>query len=263
MDNLLKVISAALPYFFLMFLRVSGILILSPIFGRKNVPNTMKIGFCIILTYLFAAIFPPNSPYVIDNVAVYVYSCVKELAIGFILGYVTTLFFSIATSAGYMIDVQMGISMSGIFDQQTSSNVAVTGNLLNMIMLLYFFISDGHHMLLKILYSTFQKIPVGHVSIPANIVTAVVELFINAFSMSFCLMMPVIAVSLLVDFALGLATRTVPQLNAFIVGIPLKIILGFVILLFMQPLYVQFCSTLFNKMFESTELLLGKLAVIT
>lgn len=259
MDNILQSISSQFPYYILVFIRVTGLFLITPIFGRKNVPAKLKIGFSVILTYIFIQVFPPETVVEMDSVLVYAASCIKELIIGLILAYITVLFFSITLTAGHMIDVQMGIGLSSVFDPQTGSQVSSTGALLNLLMLLYFFSFNGHHMLLKIMYLTFKKIPVGNFQINLTFINVIIETFILTFALSLSLMMPIIATALLIELGLGMICRTVPQMNAFIVGIPLKILLGFIVLLLMQPFYVEFCSGVFERMYDSVNMVFEEL----
>jgi len=245
------------PYYLLMFLRVTGLFILSPIFGRRNVPARLKIGLSIALTYIFSIAFPPTEVINTDVLVSYLFLCVKELLIGLIMGYISILFFYITYTAGYIIDVQMGLGLSNLFDPSSSSQVSATGSLLNLLMIIYFFMSNGHHMLIKILYATFSKLPVGGFSISFNVIPTISEAFILSMTIAFNLMIPIIAASLLAELALGIIIRTVPQMNAFVVGIPLKIFVGFVILLLMQPVYVGFSSMVFEKMYSAIESVFG------
>lgn len=259
MDNTIQTFSSQLPYFILVFIRVTGLFLITPIFGRRNIPARLKIGLSLILTYIFIQVFPPETNVDMDNLLKFAGLCAKELIIGLILAYITILFFSISTTAGHMIDAQMGLGLSSIFDPQSGSQMTTTGALLNLLMILYFFTFNGHHMLLKIMYITFRKIPVGSFQINISFINTIIETFILTFALSMSLMMPIIAAMLLVELGLGLICRTVPQLNAFVVGIPVKILVGFVVLFLMQPFFVEFCGGVFEKMYDSVNLLFEEL----
>lgn len=263
MDMLIQSVSRALPYYLLVFTRVTGMFALSPVFGRRNVPARLKIGFSLILTYIFITAFPSQAEIAMDDLIVYTVLCAKELIIGLILGYITILFTNVTFTAGQIIDTQMGLGLSGIFDPNTSAQVSSSGMMLNLLMMLYFFSVNGHHMLIKIFSVIFGKIPVGNVHISAGVVSTVVQSFTLAFLMAVNLAMPIIASAMLVELGLGLMVRTVPQMNAFIVGIPVKILIGFVVLYLMQPFYVQYCSYVFEKMFESAEIIFGEMIALS
>ncbi len=237
-------------YLLLLFLRVSALIFSSPIFGRKNVPVMAKIGYCVCIAYLFFKSIQVAQPLDYnDNLLIFVLLCVKELLFGLAMGFVLNAFFTLVFTAGQMIDMQMGFGLVNVFDPQSNLSIPMVGNFLNIIMLLVFFAVDGHHRLIQILYMTVVRIPVGSVVFSPNIALVAVELFVQTFLLAFSIALPVIAAGLLGEALLGVIIRSVPQINPFAVGLPLKVITGFVVLLAMLPVYVNFLPQVFDKMY--------------
>ncbi|MDL2224981.1 flagellar type III secretion system protein FliR [Eubacteriales bacterium OttesenSCG-928-M02] len=241
-----------LDIFVLMMIRITALIISSPIFGRRNIPNAPKIGLCLFLTYIVFTV-KPIVPIAINGMIDYALLCITELLFGLILGYVTTLFFSVVQTAGYVIDMQMGFGMVNVFDVQNNINVPVTGNFLYILLSITFFVTNGHHMLIQILVNTFDTVPVGHVSLAPELGLAALEIFILAFILAVNISMPILASGLLGELILGFIVRTTPQMNVFVVGIPLKILLGFLVLIMLLPIYVQFTDTIFSEMFRAVD----------
>ena len=239
-------------YFLLLILRVSGLLISSPIFGRKNIPNTAKIAFCIMLSYLMFVAFPPVR-LAYTHLFGYAMMAILELLFGVAMGYVTTLFFQLTFTAGQIIDMQIGFGMVNLFDPSSDMNIPITGSLLNLIMLISFFVVNGHHKIIAILYSTISTIPIGQVTLSFSIAGAALMVFSLAFMLAVNVAMPIIVSGILGEAVLGLLIRTVPQLNVFVVGIPVKIVIGLIMLIFMVPIFVFFTQGLFDRMFEGME----------
>jgi len=258
MEEIIASINQSLDLFILMFIRSTALIVSSPIFGRRTVPNILKIGLCLFITYIvFASYFPKTAP-VYNGVAEFALLCIKELLFGLVLGYVTTLFFSLVQTAGQVMDMQMGFGMVNVFDVQSNISVPVTGNLFNIVLLITFFGVNGHLKLVYILTSTFTKIPVGAVNINPAIGLVALDVFILAFLLATNVAMPLIAAGLLGEVALGFIVRAIPQMNVFVVGIPLKILLGFMVLLLIMPIFVSFTGVIFDRMFESiNKMILG------
>lgn len=258
MDEILGSVAANVDYFILMFLRISGLLISSPIFGRRNIPNMLKIALCLLITYItFAA--NPGGSVLYGNAAGFILLCIMELLFGMVLGFVTTLFFSLVQTAGQVMDMQMGFGMVNVFDVQSNISVPVTGNLLNAVMLITFFGVNGHLRLIHIITSTFGHIPVGGVSLNPVIGLVALEVFALAFLLAVNVAMPLIASGLLGEVAMGVLVRAIPQMNVFVVGIPIKIAIGFLMLLLILPVFVFFTDTLFNQMFVSIDKMMAGL----
>lgn len=244
----------------LLFLRVSGLIVSSPLFGRRNIPNIAKIGFCAAITYLFFIdSVPPTDVIVYNNLLVFVLLCVKELLFGVVLGYISYLFMNLTFTAGQLIDMQMGFGMVSVLDVQSNISVPVTGNVLNIAILLTFFGVGGHHRLIRVLHSTLQAMPVGSVNISSNIAVAAVEVFTTSFVLAINVAFPIIASGLLIEIALGVIIRSVPQLNIFSIGYPTKILVGFIMIMVMIPIFIGFTSTIFNQMYSSLETMFAAL----
>ena len=147
---------AQLTLFSLIMMRMSGFILLNPIFGRRNIPMTVKGGFIIVLTMLVYS-FSSDAAVEIENMIEFGFLLMKEFAMGFVIGYIMELFFFAITFGGYIIDFQLGLTMSTVYDPQSNAQVAVTGSLLQTWYMLMFFAVDGHLALLKILLTSAEN----------------------------------------------------------------------------------------------------------
>lgn len=260
MEQVLGSVTANIDYFVLILIRVGSLLMASPIFGRKALPNIIKIAFCVTITYAVFAASPAPSPVAYSGVIEYGLMCVKELLFGLVLGYVTTLFFSVVQTAGLLMDMQMGFGMVNVFDVNSNISVPVSGNFFNIILLMSFFGVNGHLHLIRILVASFGHIPVGQVALNPLMGLTAVEIFALAFVLAVNVALPLIASGLLGEVALGFIVRAVPQMNIFVVGIPLKIVLGLMMLMLILPVFVSFSDVLFERMFSSIDQMIAGLA---
>ncbi|MGI6152255.1 MAG: flagellar biosynthetic protein FliR [Christensenellaceae bacterium] len=250
MDTLITALVYNWDYFLLLFLRVSGLIFSSPIFGRRNIPNTVKIGYCACIALLFYTGIPELAPISYgDDIFIYILLCVKELLFGVVFGYVLNLFFTLTFTAGQMIDMQMGFGMVNVFDVQSNLSIPMTGNFYNIIMLVVFFMVDGHHKLVQIMYASVIKMPIGSVTFNPAIGLVAAELFVEAFVLAAIVAMPIIGSGLLGEACLGILMRVVPQMNAFSIGMPMKVILGFIVMFAVMPIYVPFTTYIFDQMY--------------
>ena len=259
MENILNDINLSLDFFILTFVRVTALIVSSPIFGRKNIPNILKICFCLLITYIIFSSTKQVKVVEYRNVFEFALLIIKELLFGMVLGYVTTLFFSIVQTSGQVMDMQMGFGMVNVFDVQNNINIPITGNLLNIVLLITFFSVNGHLRLIQVVDSTFSIIPVGEVVLNPLIGVVALEVFALSFLLAINVAMPMIAAGLLGEALMGVVVRAIPQMNIFVVGIPLKIILGFLMLLLILPVYVYFTGTIFDQMFLSIDKMIAGL----
>ncbi len=247
-------ISEHFDYLMLLFLRVSGLLIGNPIFGRKNVPGMLKIGFCFILTLVFATALPiPESYPVYTHIMGYALTCIRELMFGLAMGFVMTAMFNLVITAGSMMDLQIGFSMVNIYDPQDNTQLPISGSTFNIMLIILFFGMDGHLRLIDILYATISEIPIGSAMIAGDIAWVAAEVMSSSFALSTMMAMPVVAAGLLLEIGLGIIIRTVPQMNMFVVGIPLKIVVGLIVLMGTFAIFVGFSREITDQMFGYIE----------
>lgn len=247
-------------YLLLLFLRVSGLLIGSPIFGRKNVPNLLKIGFCLTLTALFFTVLPAPTVYPTwTNIVEYVLICLRELLFGVAMGFVMTAMFTLTLTAGSMMDIQIGFSIASIYDMQNNTQSSITGTLFDIMLTVLFFGMDGHLRIIDILYATIQTIPVGTAMMSPDILWVAAKVMSTSFALSVMMAMPVVAAGVMLEIALGAVIRTVPQMNMFVVGIPLKILVGLVVLAGTFSLFVGISKEITTQMFGFIDLMFDSL----
>ncbi len=216
---------AQLTLFSLIMMRMSGFILLNPIFGRRNIPMTVKGGFIIVLTMLVYS-FSSDAAVEIENMIEFGFLLMKEFAMGFVIGYIMELFFFAITFGGYIIDFQLGLTMSTVYDPQSNAQIAVTGSLLQTWYMLMFFAVDGHLALLKILLTSAEIVPYGGIVITAGLGSRVVEIFLQCVELGVRLSLPILAAEFLVQVGIGIMNKVVPQISIFIINIQLKIIVG-------------------------------------
>ncbi|MGI6113223.1 MAG: flagellar biosynthetic protein FliR [Mahellales bacterium] len=246
--------------FLLVFTRMTGLFILSPVFGRRNVPPYLKIGFCFLVSIVIVDMVPGTGNILSENLLRFAINIGGELFVGLIIGYMTTLTFYTLFTAGQIIDVQIGFGIVNVLDPQNDTQVPVIGNFLFILALLLFFTANGHHMLINFLYESYTLLPVGQINIEYNMVFTILEIFIGTFIIAVKLAVPILAALILTEAALGILDRTVPQLNMLVVGMPLRIIVGLLALYFIMPLFVALMEYIFDDMYSNITVVFRGLA---
>lgn len=242
----MKEILPEFPAMLLIFVRVTSFFIAMPIFSHRSVPMIHRIGLAAFLAWImYYTIDPP----VLEIDVIYYFLILKEVLIGLFIGFVGYMIMSAIQAAGGFIDFQMGFSMANVIDPQTGVQSPLMGQYLYTIALLFLLNTDGHHLLLDGIFYSYRFIPIDAAFFPFDN-ESLLEYFIKAFTGSFVIALqmslPVVGSIFLVDVALGILARTVPQLNVFVVGIPVKIIAGFLVLLVVMGMMMQVVTRLFD-----------------
>jgi len=261
MTTLLERIIPEFELFLLVFIRISGLFLIIPVFGVRNVPAVFRIGLALFLAYIVIGfqILPLNVR--MDTYLHIAYYAFTELLIGFVLGFIAIIAFSAISMAGQLIDTHLGFGLVHIFDPQSGMEVSLMGKFKNILAIIIFFTIDGHHSLIRILINSFDIIPAGNLRIEPIITPEIIELFVNYFILALNIAIPIIAASIIVEMVFGIIVRTVPQMNIFVLGIPIKIVIGLIALYLLIPVYVSVMEGMFGDMLETMQNFIRKMAV--
>ncbi|QZY56765.1 flagellar biosynthetic protein FliR [Crassaminicella profunda] len=237
--------------FLLVFSRIIGIFVSAPVFNHKNVPIYLKIGFSFIVTLILFPVIKVPINLVNDQFYLLMGSSIKELLTGIMIGFICYLFYSSIYLAGRIIDMQIGFAMVSVINPQDDTQVPLMGSLFYIMAVLVFLSTNGHHTLIYALKYSFDSIPLGGLTINAFMIDKLIGILINTFIIAFKMGAPVLVAILVSNMLLGILARTMPQMNVFVVGMPLKIIVGLIIIVLMIPLYVGVFENIFEHMFEN------------
>ena len=253
---------AGTPEFILftfILMRISGFILLNPVFGRRNIPGTAKAGMILMISLVTYQMAMGNVlDLEITSPIVYGLYLIKEFLVGFVLGFTMYLFDFAITFAGSVIDFQMGMSMSTVFDAQNGTQMALTGKILQIYFLLLFFAVDGHLALMNIIVTSGQVLPYGAVTIGPDVARGILDIFTQCVILAVKLAFPIIAIEFIVEVAVGILMKMIPQINLFILSIELRILFGLVILmLFISPIG-SYLGDLINNMLNTIPIILER-----
>lgn len=257
----MEIILHGISVFMLIFCRMTAFFVVAPVFSSRGVPNTFKIGLSAMIALLILMIQGTNQ--VIPQDLGYVLMIIREVLIGLLMGFVAYLIFSVILTAGSFIDIQIGFGMANVLDPMTGASAPVLGNFKYIIATLVFLSINGHHYLLDAVIRSYNWIPLSNDVFQRIYRGGVTEFLVSTFSQSFTLAFqmaaPLVVALFLTDVALGFLARTAPQFNVFVIGIPLKIIVGLVVLLLLIPGFIYAFEHLFEVMFNALHNLFGTL----
>ncbi|GGF96927.1 flagellar biosynthetic protein FliR [Paenibacillus aceti] len=249
----MDIILQSASIYMLIFCRMTAFFVVSPIFSSRGVPNSYKIGLSAIIAVFILLIQGTNQ--VIPSDLSYLLVVIREILVGLLMGYVATLMFMVIQMAGSFIDIQIGFGIVNVLDPISGTSVPVLGNLKYVFATLIFFSMNGHHYLLDAVIRSYNWIPLSNDVFQriynGNLSEFLITTFSQAFTLAFQMAAPLVVALFLTDVALGFLARTAPQFNVFVIGIPLKILVGLVMLLLLIPSFIYAFEHLFEVMFKA------------
>ena len=226
--------------------RVLGLIMVAPLFGHQSVPIRVKIGLGIFATLIFAPTLPPMPNVELASLGG-LFILVQQLLIGLAIGFVMRICFAAIEAAGEIMGLQMGLGFATFFDPQSAGNTLVIGQFLNLLAVLIFLAVNAHLLMLSALVESFTLLPVSTQPLSGAGIFNVATFGSTIFSVGLQLAMPVVAVLLMTNLALGILTRSAPQLNIFAIGFPITLGVGLITL----DLALPYLAPQFEHLFQN------------
>ena len=260
--DLYDILQNHIGIFLLILTRVSGIFIMAPFFGSKNTPAKIRSALSLAITLvLFPTIMASGMKVALPMTLLgYVVAVASELFVGWVIGFVAYLTFAAILMAGQLLDMQVGFGVVNVLDPTSGQQVPLIGSFKYNLALLIFLVTNSHYIVLTALVDSFTIIPI----IGMHLTTALTDLMIamtwGTFTIAIKISIPIIFAIILMDVALGVLARTMPQMNIFVVGVPAKIFVGLFVLSVTLPFYILFLDVAFHEMYTNLYNLLRTLS---
>ncbi len=215
--------------FFLLLMRSSALVVTAPVLSHHSVPALLKIGFAAGLALVLTALVPPGTPTPV-TLAEVIEGVLREALFGLALGLAMNLVFLAVQMASRAVGVQIGFSIAGVVDPLTGVDSGALDQFYVVLATLVFFAVEGHHAVLLTLGETVRAVPPGTFDPFAFSLEGIAAFGAGLFVTALRVALPLLAALLLVDLGLGFVARTVPQVQVLLLGLPLKVGVGLLVL---------------------------------
>lgn len=241
--------------FFFVFIRVFAIIAAIPFLGGKIVPVKVKIGLALLIGVVITPVLDMHIS-IPESAAGLVIGVFREVLIGAAIGFMVKLVMSSMEIAGQVAGIQMGFAVANIIDPQTSSQISVLAQVYNIIGILLFFTLNMHIVFISVIKESFEIVPPYGFSVTNRMMDGFLGMTAQMSSIAVKLAAPIMVSILITNIAMGIMARTVPQLNVFVLGFPITIILGLAVLLFSLPFVVSVLDKVYTDLsYEISSLL--------
>lgn len=237
-----------LQLFLLLSARMTGLFLVAPVFSNRLVPVQLRVAIGFAAALLVLPLFGPQDlPPELLSMA---FQAAREMLVGLVIGYVAQLLFAALQFGGELLDIDMGFSMMNVLDPMSNAHMPLMGNLQYLVALLTFLIANGHHMLIWAVVESYEQIPLGTGALNGPLADHLVSAMTGVFVVGIKVAAPALAALFISTVTLGIINRAVPQMNVFVVGMPVKLAVGLFISAAALPIYVYGLQGLFDAMFR-------------
>lgn len=214
--------------FLLVFVRCSGMLLASPVFGAQTTPLPIRILTTLCISAALTCALNPSIAPPPETMHAFVMAVANEAVAGLLIGMFMQLAVKAALIGGSLLDLQIGLSMSQTLNPVAGVPVTVVAQYKFMLATVLFLTLNGHHLMLQAFADSYRVMPTLGLSSLPQLQESLVGLITQISLLAIQMAAPVLAVSFVVDAALGVVSKAVPQVHAMIVGMPAKIIVGLI-----------------------------------
>lgn len=232
----------------LVIVRVTALIAVAPILGDRQIPGMIKAGLGLFLAFLLVPVIQP-APSHFTTVPGFIIAVGKEIMVGVTLGFVADMMFYGIQFSGQFVSLQMGFAAAQLFDPSTENNVPVIGQFYYIVAVLLYLAVGGHQFLIEALQASFQSIPLTGLQFEESFFRYIIKLSSDVFVIALKIAAPIFVTILLTEVALGMIARLVPQMNIFIFGFPLKILVGMIMIAISMPIF----GRIFRVVYQSSQ----------
>ncbi|NLB63046.1 MAG: flagellar biosynthetic protein FliR [Fibrobacter sp.] len=248
----------SIELFGLVLVRVGTLVFILPFLGIQNAtPTVAKAGLSFFIALLVFPMLKPVSFVIHNSTPFFMVLVLEQVMVGLIIGFTFTFMFHFVKMGGYLISRDIGIMMGGTIDPIQEENTAYFGVLVLLILSMVFLMRGNHHYLLKSIFDSFEMIPLGQFSWEWRPMAQVLTLMsASAILTGVKLAGPIMITLLLTSIGMALIARVMPQMNVWIVSIPIKVTLGCLAMWQVFPLMADFFEMNFHEVQEAIKIVM-------
>lgn len=247
-------------FFALVLSRVAGIFSAIPVFGGRTIPLNIKVIIIMMITLVCFPVLSITAPAIPTDVFTLALLVMREVMVGVTLGFITRIIFSAVEFSGQIIGMQMGFTISSIIDPSQGTQTQIMSVMQSLLATLMFLSMNIHHLFIRTIVDSFRIIPLGAWHLNGEIIAFLVKGTSEIFVLGLRLAAPVMVALLLTSVTLGIMARAFPQMNIFMVSMPLNIGIGFVVLGLTLTIFFHVLSASFGSVNGQIEALFRLMA---
>lgn len=248
--DLYDIFQGQLAAFLLVLTRTSGIFFISPFFGGLTIPANFRAVTAVAMAILiFPVLVKETTITAPANIWMFAGTVVQELAIGWMIGFIAFVVMAAINMSGKIMDLQVGFAVANLMDPNSGQQTPLIGGFLHNLATIYFLVVNGHHFIIAALVESFRSVPLDGLVWNQSLAEFMIDLTAGVFLTGMKIAMPVTFAILITNVGMGILARTMPQMNIFVIGIPMHLLIGLFMLAMLMPFYVLFLDVMFSEMY--------------
>ena len=242
-----ELLNLNLYHFLMVFLRLGTTLMLMPGFMSSYINTNIRLSTALALSLILIPAITPHLPATPTETTTFLLYILSEITIGVFLGMIMQTLYAALNLAGSLAGQAIGFSNAQAFDPTTLNQSIIIETFMSIIAITVIFITDMHHLMIKAVIDSYHLFPVGKVLPFGDFANHLSSSLSSSFTTGFKLGAPFIAFTIIFYTGMGLVSRLMPQLNIFLLSLPLQIYLGLSLLFITIPTIILWFIRYFDN----------------
>lgn len=238
--------------------RLSGLFLFSPFLGASFIPMNVKIIFIVVLSWL---LMPYSSTviYLSTPPGAIIWMLFVNFTLGMAIGLFASIFFDAVQLAGQIYGYQIGFAVANVLNPQSDQQIPILGQLMYLIAAYLFVSMQGPGILINSISSSLSMIPVNTMYLGTSFVPTFWTEVGTIFSVGIQIGFPIIAFMIMVTILLGILAKVMPQMNIFMVGLPLNVLVGLLMFAVLIPIWFTVFGSILGQLSGKIMMLISEM----
>jgi flagellar biosynthetic protein FliR len=232
--------------FILTFVRMGSALMLMPGLGDMMTPRNIRLYFALALSFVLAPIVAPSLPHPIPQTFMLISLIAMEFMIGAFIGTLTRFFLAALDTAGMLISLASGLGSAQLFNPGFATQGSLIGSFLTVSGVMLIFVTNMYQFLFGAIIGSYRMFPVGAIPDTGSMAQMLAQALSGSFLIAFQLSAPFMVIALLLYIGMGVLSRLMPQIQVFMLALPLQITISFVALMLVFSSMMMFWLSKFQ-----------------
>lgn len=233
--------------FLLIFTRLGTAMMIMPVFGDSFVPSNIRLLMVLAFSFVLTPVIQPYMPADVPSFPVLFSLIIMEFVAGLFVGTIARVFMIALDVAGMLISTTSGLANAQVFNPTLATQGSIVGAFLSVTGVVLLFVTNLHHMLIYGLVESYEMFPVGGVPDSGSMAQLMTRALSASFMVGFEIAMPFIVMAMMLYIGMGVLTRLMPQVQVFILALPVQILISLIILGMVLSSVMLFWMTKFEE----------------
>ncbi|HLY11202.1 MAG TPA: flagellar biosynthetic protein FliR [Planctomycetota bacterium] len=260
MDAIAEFAANGGPVFLLVLFRITGVMLLAPVFGSQAVPAPVKIFLSLVLALVFFPLVKGQGGAAPAAPGALALAVAGELAVGLLIGFAAALLFAGVQFGGHLIDQELGLQQAALLDPVLGEQISILGQFKVLLATLVWLLINGHHLLITSISDSFRAVPLMGLRFTDGAVLHLSDtLMRDVFRMGIGIAAPALVTLFLITVAMAFMARTAPEMNIFALSFTLRLAVGLGVIALGVGLFVTGFETRALEQSAAVRVLMGLL----